>query len=202
MKRGFTLIELLISITIFSILIALAAYSFRFNIGIIRKIVMPYPKQAMDFSCLNDTLKSIFYFVGEKKNIIGDKKFFDYFYGEKNRIRFITMGKNGPMLCKLYLDNGTLKLDRVDVYTRYNDYKDPYFVKSKTKSTFLMGGVEDLDISYLVDGAMVHFVKEKVPRMIKIGLTQEGKHWTFYFKVESNFKKKKDYAEYFYSLTK
>ena len=202
MKRGFTLIELLISITIFSILIALAAYSFRFNIGIIRKVVMPYPKQAMNFSYLNDALKSIFYFVGEKRNMIGNKKFFIYFYGEKNMVKFITTGKNGPMLCKLYLDNDTLKLDRVDVYAKYNDYKNPYFPKNKTKSVALMKDVENLDISYLENGTLVHRVKKEIPDMIKISLVQNGKQWTFYFKVKSNFRKKKDYAEYFYALSK
>lgn len=200
MRRGFTLIELLISITIFSILLALAAYSFRFSADVVRKVFMPYPEQAMNYSCLNDALKNIFYFIAEKKDIEGKEKFFVYFFGEKNGVKFITMDKDGPKLCALYLDNNTLKLDKVSVYAKYNNYKNPYFDKDKTKSISLMKNIRDLNISYLVNGVMVHQVNEKIPEMVEINLQQGGEKLTFYFKVESNFEKKKEYTEYFYTL--
>ncbi len=69
MRKGFTLIEMLVSIIIFSFIIALAAYSFRFYADITKKIIMPYPQQAVNFSNLGDAVRSMFYFVSEDSDV-------------------------------------------------------------------------------------------------------------------------------------
>jgi|GEM_PF-4110180 len=197
---GFTLVELLVAAAIFSFVIGLAAYSFRFYTDIVKKVVMPYPEKAVNFSKLQDALKSMFYFVGENMNLFGKKQFFLYFYGKPDEIKFISaepvFGKS-ISVCRLYKKNGKLILAESPVYSKYNNYKLPKITAEK-KDTVLMNNVSDIRITYFTDKAKTSFLKEKIPRLIKIDITQNNKKLTFYFKIESDFNSKKALTGFIY----
>ena len=201
-KKGFTLIELLISIVIFSFIIAAATYSFRLNIGIVRKIIMPYPQEAVKFSYLEDAVRSIFYFVGERKNMLNKTAFFTYFYGNDKQMRFITskpIGFEGIALCRLYLHNNTLFLDESPVYSKYNNYKEPKLTPKDKKQVILMQNVSKIRIKYFIKDKQVYSLNEKIPNLVKIELTSNDKNRVFYFSIMSNFEVKKYLTRAFYA---
>ena len=199
-SRGFTLVELLVAAAIFSFVIGLAAYSFRFYTNIVKKVVMPYPEEAVNFSKLQDTLRSIFYFVGEKKDLFGKRQFFLYFYGKPNEIKFISAKPifgDSISVCRLYQKDGKLRLDESPVYSKYDNYKLPEIAADK-KDTVLMNNVSKIEITYFTDKMETTFLKEKIPQLIKIDITQNNKKLTFYFKIESDFSSKKAYTGFIY----
>ena len=203
MKRGFTLIEMLISIVIFSFIVALATYSFRFYTDIVKKIVMPYPQQVVKFSKLEDAVRSIFYFTGERKNTEGKLKFFTYFYGNKDEMKFITAEPLNPnygiAVCKLYLDNNTLVLEESPVYSKYNDYKRPSLTPEDEKKLILMSDVSSLEFTYFTGEKKTDSLKEDVPNLIEMKVKQKDKSLSLYFKVKSEFRKKRDLMRFFYA---
>ena len=203
MKRGFTLIEMLVSIIIFSFIIALAAYSFRFYADITKKIIMPYPQRAVNFSNLGGTIRSMFYFVSEKSNELGKKSFYIYFYGDASSMSFITAKpikiSDNIAVCKLYLDNGTLILDESPVYSKYNNYKEPTLTTEDEKKVIIMKNVSDLQLTYFRNQKKIQILKEQMPQLVEIQLKQNGKQMTFYFKIKADFVKKINWTELFYA---
>ena len=203
MRKGFTLIEMLVSIIIFSFIIALAAYSFRFYADITKKIIMPYPQQAVNFSNLGDAVRSMFYFVSEDSDELGKKSFYIYFYGDAESMSFITAKpiriSGNIAVCKLYLDNGTLMLDESPVYSKYNNYKEPSLIAEDEKKIALMKNVSDLQLTYFENQKKTQALKEKIPQLVEIQLKQNGKQMTFYFKIKSDFVKKINWTELLYA---
>ncbi len=203
MRKGFTLIEMLISMVIFSFLIALAAYSFRFYANVAKKVVMPYPQKAENFSKLEDTLRSIFYFTGERINGFGKISFFTYFYGNSENMTFITSKSincnKGIYICKLYVDNKTLILEESPVYSQYNDYKNPYLTKKSRNRISLMKNISKIKFLYYVNGSKTEQLTQEIPSLIEIQIEQNNKILQLYFKIQSDFTSKKNLMRLFYA---
>ena len=203
MKAGFTLIEILISILIFSILIALASFSFSFYINEVKRIINPYPSEAINVSLLNDAIRSIFYFTESDKNILGKDRFFTYFYGNSNNIQFITaepMYFKSISVCKLLLDNGTLKLEESPVYCKFNNYMHPTITKKCMKEIDILSNIKYIHITYYMNRKKLSEVKYKIPEYIKIELTgRSDKKTTLFFKIMSNFENKKELTQFMYA---
>jgi len=91
MRRGFTLIELLVSIAIFSILVSIVAYAFRYSLDISKFLNYRYLPDLQVLSKLRDSINSTYFYVAidERKFKTEDKIFF-YFYGKRNELTFIT----------------------------------------------------------------------------------------------------------------
>ena len=201
-RYGFTLIELLIALMIFSIAIGLAAYSFRFYVHIIDKIIMPYPKEGVNFSKLRDAIESTFYFVGEKKNMLGKKRFFFFFYGQEKEMKFIT---TKPILghtlsvCRIYVKDDKLIWEEAPVYARDNDYKMPDITTHK-KQIVLMKNISDFQLEYFKEGKkLFSYIKEQLPTLVAIHFTKDGRETTFFCKIKSDFVTKKAFTGYFYA---
>ena len=202
-KKGFTLVEMLIAVVIFSFMVGLAAYSFRFYIGLVNKIVMPYPKDAVIFSKLRSAIDSMFYYVAEKKDIVGKQKFYYYFYGNNKEMRFIT---TKPILsdelyvCEIHEKNGDLVWEESPVYCKNNDYKNPDLVDPK--SIVLFSDISDFEIGYFVNGQKIFGdIKEEMPDLIEVSFVKKktGKKFNLYFKIKSTFNNKKALTEYIYA---
>ncbi len=201
-NKGFTLIELLVTVVIFAFIIGLAAYSFRFYAGIVKKIIMPYPEEAVNFSKLQNAIESSFYFIGERKNDFGKSKFFLYFNGSPEKMEFISSKpilENGLAVCKLYSKDGKLIWEESPVYSKYDNYKIPK-ITDKKKQLILMNNISNFHITYYTNNTNSgsDFITEKMPRLIKISLSQNGKQWSFYFKIESDFNTKENIIRYMY----
>lgn len=198
-SKGFTLLELLVSIAIFSLLIATVAYSFRFSTDIIKYLNLPYAEDIQRFTKLRDSLKSIFYYAGEKKNIYDkDRIFFYYFYGDNKEIKYITAKpvlQKSLAVARLYYDSGSLYLEEYPVYDRDNDYKNPQIpsnrIGERDLKTKIIDDIQDLQIYYYRDEKQIFNVNEEIPTIIKMKIRKSDKEQEFYFKIKSDFGIKK-----------
>lgn len=189
-SKGFTLIELLISLVIFSLLVGIFARSFSFFTSFIKKLISPYPEEAVNIGQLRLAINSIFYYTCKK-----NKKTFYYFFGTPQEIRFIT---TKPILekelavCRIYREAGKLLWEEAPVYSIQSDYNIPTLGQEK-KRKILLGGISDFSIEYYFpDGKSSYFVKEKIPALVKMLVLRDGKKREFFFKINSDFKDKKD----------
>ena len=202
-ENGFTLIEVLVSIVIFSFLIGLAAYSFRFYIGIIGKIQDSYPERARNLSLLGETIRSMFWFVGEKKALLDKDRFFVYFYGKPDSMLFIT-GKpidisNNLAVCKLFIDNNNLILQESPVYFKYNNYKNPCIVNDFKKDLIILKNVDRIELAYFSKGKEIRNLEGNIPSLVKMSLIfKDKKEMVVYFKIKSNFYNKKALSRIMY----
>ena len=200
--KGFTLIEVLIALVVFSIVMGLAAYSFRFHINIINKIIFPYPKEAMEFSKLGSAIRSGFYYIGEKKGLMGKGRFFIFFKGQSDEMEFITakpiMG--GKLaVCRLFFNDGNLICEESPVYSKDNNYKYPE-ITAKSKKVVLISGIEDFFFEYFKNGEkMSSDVSDEMPDAVVMRFKEHGQEKTYFFKIESDFSKKKELTGYYYA---
>ncbi len=200
-KNGFTLIEILISLVIFSFMIGLASYSFRFYVNILSKTETVYPLMSINYSKLRDALASLMCYIGEKSGI-GDKiYFYNYFYGYTNKLIFISnepIINTQPSLCELYYDNGSLMWKESPIFLRKNNYKNPFFMK-KSKKEVLIKNIKKLKIYYFFNNKKFKTLIEKFPECILISfINKNNKRIDWYFKIESFCKNRRKFIEYLY----
>ena len=198
-EKGFTLIEILIAVIIFSFVIWLASYSFSFYTSLIKKITQPYPETAINFSKLREAVDDAFFYVGQKRDLLGKVKDFIYFYGSKNEMKFITTKPffyNEPCVCKLYFDNDSIKWEESPVYSKYDNYKSPELTQNNLKKITLWKNVSGFKLEYIVDKEKVSSIKEKIPSLVQISFNKKGKLLVFYFNVRSDFKEKLFWTKY------
>ncbi len=201
-KKGFTLIEILIALVIFTIIIGLSAYSFRFYAGVVNKIIMPYPKNAVIFTKLRNALDSSFYFVGQKKDLSGKENFFMYFYGTNSRITFITtkpLLENTLAVCSLYLKNSQLIWEESPVYSKLDNYKMPQITRQNIKRTVLFKNVSKFNITYFINSSSFSSIKERYPTLIEMNFTLNKAKKKLFFKIKSNFENKIEWTKYLYA---
>ncbi|WP_457643480.1 type II secretion system protein [Persephonella sp.] len=203
MRRGFTLIELLVAIVIFSSLVALAAYSFRFYADVVKKITMPYPERAINFSYLDDAFKSLLVFVGQKKDISGKMQFYDVFYGKPHSVEFVSAearGINGVAICRLSLDNESVYLECSPVFNKLVDYKEPKIVEKIAEKLVVFKNVKSMRLFYFYRGERVSHISRKIPELIQLSLVyKDNRKFDMFFAVKTNFFNKKVFTEYFYA---
>ncbi len=212
-ERGFTLIKFLIAIVIFASLIAMAAFSFRYYAGIVKKIVAPYPQKAMRLSELRDVIDSAFYYVGEKVNSLQQREeFFVVFDGRRKEMIFVSAEplfiNSGVVLCRIYMDTKKreLILEESPIYDKKVNYKDPSFLKND-KKVVLLENVKDVDFYYYIDGDRVKEVENRMPNMVEVVITQLGKDGrqstlTLYFRIKSDFRNKVYLTKAFYASSR
>lgn len=201
-EKGFTLTELLIALFIFSMLIGLAAYSFRFYISTINKVVLPYPKRAFIFSKLSDAIKSAFYYVAKKQNMMGKDRFFIFFEGTPDEMTFITakplMGYT-LALCRLSTRGENMIWEESPVYAKDKDYKVPEISGDK-KKLVLASGVTDFRLEYYRNGEKLPSeIRHEMPTLVAVHFRRRNRDLTYYYKIESDFSKKKVFTAYYYS---
>ena len=203
-RKAFTLIELLVSLAIFSFVIALASYSFGFFSNVIRKIVEPYPTEAIGFSTLDNALKSVFYYVSEV-NRLGKTDFFLYFYGTKDSMQFISTKsffKDNLAICRLYVKDGQLILEQYPLFYKKYDYKSPNLKEIEKlvnpKRIVLFRGLSNIKIRYLIGKQSFESVRRKIPTDILMNVETNDGNFDFLFHIESNYNKKLLWARYVY----
>ncbi len=199
-KKGFTLIETLIAVLLFSIIIGLATYSFSFYTNLIKKIVKPYPEEAVNFSKLRSAIDSLFYYVTEKKDPFGTVNFSDFFSGKKTQIQFISahpIENTTLSICKIFYDNKTIFYEESPIYEKNNDYNNPQ-ITPNSKKIAILKNIDDFSIKYFIGSSLYNTLKGRYPTLIEVSFKKEGKAYEYFFKIKSNFYKKKTLTHYLY----
>jgi len=199
-NSGFTLVELLVSLAIFSLLSLSATVSLSLIGDITRRVDLNYADQTRALSMLQDSLKSTFSYVGQKKSyIISEPEFFDYFYGSPHEITFIsTRGviHNGLVLSRIYQEGSALFLTETRLYDPRYSYLSPDIKERASEPLLLLSGVENFTLRYLRNQKWQKKLTEQFPDLIEIILKDENHSLTVQAALGSRFKQKKSRAEW------
>ncbi len=195
MKRGFTLIELLVSIAIFSILVSIVAYAFRYSLDISKFLKYRYMPDLQTLSKLRDSIDSIyFYDAVDERKIKTEDKIFLFFKGKRSEVTYITVK---PVLVKGYSlvisrikqENDKLILEEYPLYSKDINYKLPSLKNVKTEKVVLFENLESVEFKYTdKDGKERVELKDTVPRLIKLTLRLKNRDKkVLFFKVKSDY---------------
>lgn len=194
-SSGFTLVELLISLVVFLLLSLLTTTSLGLIGDIARRVDLNYANQTRNLSLLQDSLKSTFYYVGQKKSYItNQQEFFDYFYGSPHEIVFVSacgVARGGLVLSRVYLSGSSLFLDETSLYDPSYAYLSPDFKERVNKPLLLLNGVKELNVQYFVHGNWQNKIVEEVPDSVKFVLTYDDSTLTVQTTFGSRFRSKK-----------
>lgn len=204
-KKGFTLVELLVAIAIFSIAMTLATYAFKQSLNIVKYINFPYAEDLQKLSKLRDSIRSTFFYLTQNDAADDNLKIFKfYFYGDKNKISFVTVK---PLIIKdrelvvasLEKDKDKLVWKEYPVYDKDTDYKT-LKTRKKPKKLVIIENIKDITFSYLKGNSEKYHIEKTYPDVIKISFIKKenNKKYTFYFRIVSNAYPKKDIGDSIY----
>jgi len=199
-NSGFTLVELLVSLAIFSLLSLSATVSLSLIGDITRRVDLNYADQTRALSLLQDSLKSIFSYVGQKKRYItSEPEFFDYFYGSPHEVTFVStrgVAHNGLVLSRIYQEGSALFLTETRLYDPRYSYLSPDIKDRVSEPLLLLSGVENFTLRYFRNHKWQKQLTEQFPDLIKIILKSENRSLTMQAALGSRFKQKKSRAEW------
>jgi prepilin-type N-terminal cleavage/methylation domain-containing protein len=204
-RKAFTLIETLVAIALLSVVITIAAYSFRFSTDIIKFLKTPSLQELENLSRLRDSLNSLFFFLSEDEKIRDiEKKFSFFFKGNSHYLVFITTRpfvhkRDSLYLLEVKFNNGKLEVREYPVYDPLVNYKNPS-IPSKVSPVILLSEIKDLNIEYLKDGKWQNVIKGEIPELIKFTYKDKrGEKRILTFRVQSDFYYKKEFCKFLYS---
>ncbi len=206
MRRGFTLIELLVSIAIFSIIVSIVAYAFRYSLDISKFLKYRYLPDLQVLSKLRDSLNSTFFYVAinERKFKTEDKIFF-YFYGRRNELTFVTtkpvIVKNHSLVVSRIKRDGTkLVLEEHPVYAEDMNYKFPKLKNLKMERLVLFENIRSSNFEFTdKNGKRKIEIKEDIPQLVKLTVEfTDGEKKEFYFRIMSDYYMKEKIDEEYY----
>ena len=186
MRLGFTLIELLVTIVLFSLLLSISLYSFRFVSINIHNINNTNPKQAINYTLLRDTISSIYSYIDtEREENHISKSYFFYFNGNEKKCRFIT--KSGIFtkrlsLVELRFENNTLFYYESKVFNKDINYRylDKVYLSKKIK---LLSNIRKFSFHYNNEKKS-SFYKD-IPSFIIIKFKKNKRYYQYKFKIKS-----------------
>ncbi len=186
-KKAFTLIELLVTIVLFSLLLAVALYSFRFASMDIKSINNTNPQEAIDYYMIRRAIHSLYPLVDIDKNETNQLKAVHYFFnGDKEECSFITdrgVFFNGVVLGHLYFKENQLLYEEGKIFDKGIDYKELYKIPFLHKVSILKN-IDKLEFSYLsLDNRLYSNYKNNIPISISIKFIQNKKSKKYYFFV-------------------
>ncbi len=204
-NKGFTLVELLVAIAIFSIAITLVTYAFRQSINIVKYINFPYAEDLQKLSKVRDSIRSTFFYLTQNDTADSPLKIFQfYFYGNKNKISFVTakpiLIKNREIvLVTLEKEKDKLVWKEHPVYDKDTDYKT-LKSKKKPKKLIILDNIKTVTFSFIKDNTEKTHIEKTFPDAVKIVFQKKEKKekYTYYFRIVSNAYPKKEIGDSIY----
>jgi len=190
-NSGFTLVELLISLVIFSLLSLSATISLSLIGDIVRRTDLNYAEQTRVFSVLQDSLKSTFSYVGQKKDYMSNRlDFYNYFYGSPHEITFVsTRGQiyDGLVMAHVYQRESSLYMEETRLYDLNYAYLSPDLNERAVKPLLLANDVKKFDVRYFTAQKWRNKSTEQFPELIEIVLETERRSLTVKAALGSRF---------------
>ena len=175
-KQAFTLIELLVTIVLFSLLLVVALYSFRYVSLNIRKINNTNPQMAMRFNFLKDVFSSAYPYIDtDVTKKVGKERYYNYFKGKKESCRFVSSASlfyNEIIIVNLFVENKKLYYSEGKIFAKDIDYKK-------------LDNIEMLSFSYKLNDKIYQHISKKIPDRVRIDFKQKSKTYSYIFSVKS-----------------
>ncbi len=187
-KQAFTLIELLVTIVLFSLLLVVALYSFRYVSLNIRKINNTNPQMAMKFNFLKDVFSSAYPYIDtDVTKKVGKERYYNYFKGKKESCRFVSSASlfyNEIIIVNLFVENKKLYYSEGKIFAKDIDYKKLDDIKM-TKKIKVLDNIEMLSFSYKLNDKIYQHISKKIPDRVRIDFKQKSKTYSYIFSVKS-----------------
>jgi len=189
-KSAFSLVEMLVGIILISLLIAIAIFSFKYQLMAIDKTQRVGINKVLKFNQLRGSIQSIKYYIVDDYDNLNYpmKKLHTYFIGTKNKINYIT--KN-PLFSK---EIAVIKLECIDnnlLYTEEKLYGNIDFlrpsVKEDSRKTTLYDNLNRCEFKYILNDIEYDELIDKVPSSIEIGLATMEIDEQFYINIKSDY---------------
>ena len=205
-KLAFTLMELLITITLFTLLLATALYSFRFMSLNVRKINNTNPEIVMNYTILRDAFSSMYHYIDVNPlSKIGKDRYFFYFKGTSNGCKFITQSGyfyNELVLVNLIFKDEQLWYAESKIFSKNINYKEINNIKFYKKKRVLKN-VHDLSFSYTIDEKKSLELFNKLPTSVSLTFkNQKNQQKKYIFAIKSKTKIRKQIIIRDYDLSK
>ncbi len=204
-NKGFTLVELLVAIAIFSIAITLVTYAFRQSINIVKYINFPYAEDLQKLSKVRDSIRSTFFYLTQNDTAESPSKIFQFFfYGNKNKISFVTakpilIKSREIVLVTLEKEKDKLVWKEYPVYDKDTDYKT-LKSRKKPRRLIILDNIKIATFSFIKDNTEKSYIEKTFPDAIKIVIKKKDKkeNYTYYFRIISNAYPKKEKGDTIY----
>jgi hypothetical protein len=188
-------VELLVAITIFSLVIGMVMFSLRFSFGVFRSLKAPFVEETQRISRLYDCVASTFIYVCQRSDLFDrNNEFFTYFYGESDRMTFIStkpIYMSGAALCRLSLRDGAVILEESPLYADDSNYLEPTFNTKEKHETVIFPNVKSLSLEYFQGTKKLSVLKEDVPTLMRIAVVTEEGEREYFCRIQADFADKK-----------
>lgn len=191
---GFTLVELLIAITIFSLVIGMAMFTFRYSFTVVRQLDAPFAEETQRVSKMRDCIAATFNYVTPSRDMFNNRKdFATFFTGESASMTFISTtppSGRGLAVCRLSLVKDQVLLEEAPLYDDSTNYLVPTLENVDKKSSVIASGVTSLRLEYLRGDKKESSLKAMLPSQVRIVLTADGTEQEYYCRIATNFDEK------------
>jgi len=189
MKKAFTLVELLVTIVLFSLLLVVALYSFRFASFDIKNVNNTNPKEAMYYHKLRDAISSIYPYVDVDAKETNRYMAVHYFFkGAKEECFFITSSGfffKEIVMGHLYYKDKKLWYEEGIIFDKSIDYKSLETIPL-TNRIMLLDNLANLSFSYVFLDQVVTELKNKLPTLITIEIFKGEVKKMYSFALQSD----------------
>ena len=187
-RYAFTLIELLVTIVLFSLLLVVALYSFRYVSLNIRNINNTNPQTAMTFNLLKDVFSSVYPYIDtDTSKRVGRERYYHYFEGKEKSCRFVSSSSlfyDELIVVHLFLEDEKLYYAEGNIFSKEIDYKNLDAIKLKQKIKVL-DNVEMISFSYKLNDKSYKHISRVIPEGIRINFEKRSKKYSYIFSVKS-----------------
>ena len=193
MKKAFTLVELLVTIILFSLLLVVALYSFRFASFDIKNVNNTNPKEAIYYNKLRDAISSIYPYVDVDTQEENRYKAVHYFFkGQKKECFFTTSSGfffQELVISHLYYKDKALWYEEGIIFDKNIDYKNLETIPL-THRIMIVDDLDKLSFSYLSLEQVVNELNNKLPVLITIEMFigEEKKIYSFALRSANTLK--------------
>lgn len=187
-RGAFTLIELLVTIVLFSLLLGVALYSFRYISLNMRTINNTNPQTAMTFNFLKDVFASTYPYIDtNSKKRVGRERYFHYFEGKEKSCRFVSSASlfyDEIIVVSLFIEDKKLYYTEGKIFGTEIDYKNLNLIHLKKKIKVL-DNIERLSFSYKLNNKMSHHLSKRIPEGVRMNFQQKSKKYSYIFSIQS-----------------
>ena len=187
-KQAFTLIELLVTIVLFSLLLVVALYSFKYVSLNMRKLNNTNPQTAMTFNFLKDVFSSTYPYIDtDITKKIGRERYYNYFEGKKDSCRFVSSASlfyDELIIVNLFVEDKKLYYSEGKFFAKDIDYKNLDAIKL-TKKIKVLENIEMLSFSYKLNDKRYKHISKKIPNVIHMTFKQKSKTYSYIFSIQS-----------------
>jgi len=189
MKKAFTLVELLVTIILFSLLLVVALYSFRFASIDIKNVNNTNPKLAIYYHQLRNAISSIYPYIDVDKREPNKRKSVHYFFEGKSDECFFTTSSGlfsrELVIVHLYYKEKKLWYEEGVIFKETINYKELKNILFTHKITIL-DNLDKFSFSYKLINQEFKVLKYTIPTLISINTIQGKKEKKYIFAIQSN----------------